>query len=145
MVAIIQAGARALADKHITVNGFSPGVVDTPLWTQLDKDMVAINAAENEGDAFAAFASEHCSDAPHGLRTSSPAVFLASADSDFITGQVMAIDGGMVLCRSPFGDSSRQLPGQRGRGSGAEDSLEGSKYGQALHHGQSHDARRRAQ
>jgi meso-butanediol dehydrogenase/(S,S)-butanediol dehydrogenase/diacetyl reductase len=25
------------------------------------------------------------------------AVFLASTDSDFITGQVMAIDGGMVL------------------------------------------------
>lgn len=98
VVALIQAAARALADKSITVNGFSPGVVDTPLWEQLDKDLVAIGDAEKPGDAFAAFASG----ALIG-RAATPAdivptaVFLAAPDSDYITGQVMAIDGGMVL------------------------------------------------
>jgi len=98
VVAIIQAGARALAGDHITVNGFSPGVVETPLWAQLDKDMVDIHAAEKEGDAFAAFASGALLGRAAQVADIVPtAVFLASADSDFITGQVMAIDGGMVL------------------------------------------------
>jgi len=98
VVAIIQAGARALAGDHITVNGFAPGVVKTPLWAQLDKDMVDIHAAEKEGDAFAAFASGALLGRAAQVADVVPtAVFLASADSDFITGQVMAIDGGMVL------------------------------------------------
>lgn len=98
VVAIIQAGARALASEHITVNGFSPGVVETPLWAQLDKDMVDIHAAEKEGDAFASFASGALLGRAAQVADIVPtAVFLASADSDFITGQVMAIDGGMVL------------------------------------------------
>ncbi len=99
VVAIIQAGgARALAGDHITVNGFSPGVVETPLWAQLDKDMVQIHAAEKEGDAFAAFASGALLGRAAQVADIVPtAVFLASADSEFITGQVMAIDGGMVL------------------------------------------------
>jgi meso-butanediol dehydrogenase / (S,S)-butanediol dehydrogenase / diacetyl reductase len=98
VVAIIQAGARALAGDRITVNGFSPGVVETPLWAQLDKDMVDIHAADKEGDAFAAFASGALLGRAAQVADVVPtAVFLASADSDFITGQVMAIDGGMVL------------------------------------------------
>lgn len=98
VVALTQAAARALAGNAITVNGFSPGVVDTPLWEQLDKDLVAIGDADKPGDAFAAFASS----ALIG-RAATPAdivptaVFLAAPDSDYITGQIMAIDGGMVL------------------------------------------------
>ena len=54
--------------------------------------------AENEGDAFAAFASGALLGRAARVEDIVPtAVFLASADSDFITGQVMAIDGGMVL------------------------------------------------
>lgn len=98
VVAIIQAGARALAGDRITVNGFSPGVVETPLWAQLDRDMVDIHAAEKEGDAFAAFASGALLGRAAQVADIVPtALFLASTDSDFITGQVMAIDGGMVL------------------------------------------------
>ncbi len=98
VIALTQAAARALAKNSITVNGFSPGVVDTPLWEQLDRDLVAIGDADNPGDAFSAFAAG----ALIG-RAATPAdivptaVFLAAPDSDYITGQVMAVDGGMVL------------------------------------------------
>ncbi|MFM6974991.1 MAG: SDR family NAD(P)-dependent oxidoreductase [Agromyces sp.] len=95
VISLTQSGARALAEHHITVNAFAPGVVDTPLWTKLDADLEAIGEGQN---GFASMAS--------GIllgRAAEPsdivpvAVFLASADSDYTTGQVIMIDGGMVL------------------------------------------------
>jgi len=57
VVALTQAGARALASKGITVNAFAPGVVDTPLWTQLDKDLMAMGASSAPGEAMESFSS----------------------------------------------------------------------------------------
>jgi meso-butanediol dehydrogenase/(S,S)-butanediol dehydrogenase/diacetyl reductase len=96
--ALTQAAARALAEHNITCTAFAPGVVDTPLWTQLDADLQSIGDAQRPGQAMAEFAA--------GILRGRPAVpedlvgtavFLASADSDYITGQVIMADGGMVL------------------------------------------------
>lgn len=96
--ALTQAAARALAEHNITCNAFAPGVVDTPLWTQLDADLLDIGDAEQPGQAMADFAS--------GILRGRPAtpedivgtaLYLASSDSDYLTGQVIMIDGGMVL------------------------------------------------
>jgi meso-butanediol dehydrogenase / (S,S)-butanediol dehydrogenase / diacetyl reductase len=96
--ALTQAAARALAEHNITCNAFAPGVVDTPLWTQLDSDLVSIGDAERPGQAMADFAA--------GILRGRPAtpddvvgtaLYLASSDSDYLTGQVVMIDGGMVL------------------------------------------------
>jgi len=96
--ALTQAGARALAEHNITCNAFAPGVVDTPLWTQLDADLLAIGDAQAPGQAMADFSA--------GIlrgRAATPqdivgtALFLASSDSDYVTGQVIMVDGGMVL------------------------------------------------
>jgi meso-butanediol dehydrogenase/(S,S)-butanediol dehydrogenase/diacetyl reductase len=96
--ALTQAAARALAEHNITCNAFAPGVVDTPLWSQLDTDLMDIGDAEEPGQAMADFAA--------GIlrgRVAEPAdivgtaLFLASSDSDYCTGQVVMIDGGMVL------------------------------------------------
>ena len=96
--ALTQAAARALAEHDITCNAFAPGVVDTPLWTQLDADLLEIGDAERPGQAMADFSA--------GILRGRPAtpedilgtaLFLASADSDYLTGQVVMVDGGMVL------------------------------------------------
>ena len=96
--ALTQAAARGLAEHNITCNAFAPGVVDTPLWAQLDTDLRAIGDAELPGQAMADFAA--------GILRGRPAIpadlvgtalFLASTDSDYLTGQVIMIDGGMVL------------------------------------------------
>jgi meso-butanediol dehydrogenase / (S,S)-butanediol dehydrogenase / diacetyl reductase len=98
VVSLTQSAARALATHNITVNAFAPGVVNTPLWEQLDKDLMALGVSSKPGQAIAEFSA--------GIlrgRAASPAditgttTFLASADSDYMTGQVMMIDGGMVL------------------------------------------------
>ena len=98
VVSIIQGAARALAGHGITVNGFAPGVVDTPLWKQLDADLVSIGDAQEPGQAMKEFSAGILLGRPAQPEDiAGTALFLASADSDYMTGQVVMIDGGMVL------------------------------------------------
>lgn len=99
VLAMINGGAKALVDHNITVNGYGPGVVRTELWEQLDKDLVAIGKFENEGQSMDQLAK----DMILMKRYSYPedvvgtASFLASPDSDYMTGQLLMIDGGMIM------------------------------------------------
>lgn len=96
--ALTQATARALAEHNITCNAFAPGVVDTPLWTKLDEDLMNIGDAEKPGQAMADFASDILRGrVATGEDILGTALYLASSDSDYLTGQVIMIDGGMVL------------------------------------------------
>ena len=51
-LALTHCGALALSEHNITVNGYAPGVVVTPLWEQLDKDLVDIGFKQKEGQAY---------------------------------------------------------------------------------------------
>jgi meso-butanediol dehydrogenase/(S,S)-butanediol dehydrogenase/diacetyl reductase len=96
--ALTQAAARALAEYDITCNAFAPGVVDTPLWTKLDEDLMTIGDADEPGQAMADFAADILRGrVATGEDILGTALYLASADSDYLTGQVIMIDGGMVL------------------------------------------------
>jgi meso-butanediol dehydrogenase/(S,S)-butanediol dehydrogenase/diacetyl reductase len=95
VISLTQAAARALAPHGITVNAFAPGVVATPLWTKLDADLERMGAGDAGFDSMAA-----------GILLGRPAqpadivptaIFLAAPDSDYITGQVIPIEGGMIL------------------------------------------------
>jgi meso-butanediol dehydrogenase/(S,S)-butanediol dehydrogenase/diacetyl reductase len=96
--ALTQAAARALAEHDITCNAFAPGVVDTPLWTRLDADLVEIGDAAEPGQAMADFSAGILRGRPAAPEDLvGTAMFLASSDSDYLTGQVIMADGGMVL------------------------------------------------
>jgi meso-butanediol dehydrogenase/(S,S)-butanediol dehydrogenase/diacetyl reductase len=98
VISLTQSGARALAGNNITVNGFAPGVVNTPLWEQLDKDLMELGASERPGQAIAEFSAGilrgRAASADDIVGTTT---FLAAPDSDYMTGQIIMIDGGMVL------------------------------------------------
>lgn len=98
VVSLTQSAARDLARHGITVTGFAPGVVATEMWEQVDRDLMAIGAAEWPGQAMEEFSADILKG-----RVAQPAditgttTFLASADSDYMTGQIVMIDGGMTL------------------------------------------------
>ncbi|HEU0207221.1 MAG TPA: SDR family oxidoreductase [Pseudolysinimonas sp.] len=95
VISLTQAGARALAEQGITVNAFAPGVVATPLWIQLDADLAKMGAADA---GFDSMSNDILLGRPAQPEDIVPtALFLASADSDYITGQVIPIEGGMIL------------------------------------------------
>lgn len=95
VISLTQAGARALADQGITVNAFAPGVVATPLWIKLDADLAKMGAADAGFDSMSADILLGRPAQPEDIVPT--ALFLASADSDYITGQVIPIEGGMIL------------------------------------------------
>jgi meso-butanediol dehydrogenase / (S,S)-butanediol dehydrogenase / diacetyl reductase len=92
-----QTAARDLAKHGITVNTFAPGIVRTPLMEELAKK-AAQDAGKPEEWGWQQFAG--------GIamgRLSEPfevagvVSFLASSDADYITGQSILVDGGMVF------------------------------------------------
>lgn len=98
VISLTQAAARSLAEHGITVNAFGPGVVQTDLWTQLDIDLMEMGASSRPGEAMEDFSAG----IPLG-RSSVPqdivgtVDFLISPASDYMTGQCLMIDGGMIM------------------------------------------------
>ncbi|KPP99360.1 SDR family oxidoreductase [Marinobacter sp. HL-58] len=97
--AMINGGAKALVDHNITVNGYGPGVVRTELWEQLDKDLVAIGKFEKQGQSMDELAEKMILMKRYSYPEDivGTASFLASSESDYMTGQLLMIDGGIVL------------------------------------------------
>lgn len=97
--AMINGGAKALVDHNITVNGYGPGVVRTELWEQLDKDLVAIGKFEKQGQSMDQLAENMILMKRYSYPEDvvGTAAFLASSESDYMTGQLLMIDGGMVM------------------------------------------------
>jgi acetoin reductase-like protein len=94
VISMNQSIALALAEHKINVNAIAPGIVDTPLWVEVDKQFAGLLGME-VGEPKATFIKS----IPLG-RIEQPedvtgaAVFLASADSDYITQQTLNVDGG---------------------------------------------------
>ncbi|SDE21192.1 SDR family NAD(P)-dependent oxidoreductase [Limimaricola pyoseonensis] len=98
-LAMIIGGAKALWEHKITVNGYGPGVVKTELWEQLDKDLVEIGMFEEEGQSMDHLAKTMILmkqlSTPDDVKGT--AAFLCSDESDYMTGQLIMIDGGMIM------------------------------------------------
>jgi meso-butanediol dehydrogenase/(S,S)-butanediol dehydrogenase/diacetyl reductase len=97
-LAVTQATARGLIEHGITVNAFAPGVVDTPMWIGLNEDIRAIHDQPAEDDPMRDFATNTLVGRPAAPEELAPfLVYLASPESDYMTGQMYMVDGGQVL------------------------------------------------
>jgi len=98
VVAVTQASARGLIEHGITVNAFAPGVVDTPMWIGLNEDIRAIHDQPTDADPMREFATGTLIGRPAAPEELAPfLIYLASPESDYMTGQMYMVDGGQVL------------------------------------------------
>jgi meso-butanediol dehydrogenase / (S,S)-butanediol dehydrogenase / diacetyl reductase len=103
VIGLTQSAAKALAPHQITVNAMNPGIIDTSMWQTTDRELAAIHAAES-GKQY------HPGEVTDEIRSQIPlsrvglpedvaalALFLASDDSDYMTGQAINVCGGLVM------------------------------------------------
>ncbi|WP_068499592.1 acetoin reductase [Paenibacillus kribbensis] len=89
--------AKELAKYKITVNAYCPGVAKTKMWDRIDEEMVKYSDDLKPGEAFEKFSSEIALKRYQTPEDVANLVsFLASDDSDYITGQAILTDGGLV-------------------------------------------------
>lgn len=94
--ALTQAAAKEYASSGITVNAYCPGIVGTDMWVEIDERFSEITGTP-KGETYKkyvegiALGRAQTPDDVAGL-----VAFLASDDSDYITGQSILTDGGIV-------------------------------------------------
>jgi D-sorbitol dehydrogenase (acceptor) len=94
VISYTQSAALALAPHRINVNGIAPGVIDTPMWKDVDALFARYeNRPIGEKKRLVGEA------VPLGRmgrpdELTGAAVFLASVDADYITAQTLNVDGG---------------------------------------------------
>jgi NAD(P)-dependent dehydrogenase (short-subunit alcohol dehydrogenase family) len=87
-----------MAEHKITVNAYAPGIVGTAMWDLIDEKLGEKTGAK-KGDTIKKYTNELIAlgrtSVPEDV--SSTVSFLASGDSDYMTGQTIVIDGGIVF------------------------------------------------
>lgn len=86
LIGFTKAVAREMGSRHVTVNAIAPGFIETDMTASLDESLksdlikqIPLGCLGNVEDIAGA------------------ALFLAGASSRYITGQVITVDGGMVM------------------------------------------------
>ena len=97
VVSYTQSAALAMAPHGIRVNAIAPGVIDTPMWGQVDA-LFARYEGLRPGEKKAAVSKA----VPLGYmgrpdQVAGAAVFLASDEASYITAQTLNVDGGNVM------------------------------------------------
>lgn len=94
--ALTQAAAKEYAAHGITVNAYCPGIVGTDMWVEIDERFSDLTGAP-KGETYKKYVEGIAlgrAQTPEDV--AALVAFLASDDSDYITGQAILTDGGLV-------------------------------------------------
>jgi len=86
IIALTKTSAKELASRNINVNAVAPGFIQTEMTAKLPDDVKEKMKAVIPLDKFGT---------PEDVANA--CLFLASNDADYITGQTIVVDGGMVM------------------------------------------------
>jgi NAD(P)-dependent dehydrogenase (short-subunit alcohol dehydrogenase family) len=94
VISLTQSAGLGLIKHGINVNGIAPGVVDTPMWDQVDSlfakyEKLPIGEKKRQVGAAVPAGRMGIPDDYRGV-----AIFLASHDSDYVVAQTFNVDGG---------------------------------------------------
>ena len=94
VISLNQSAALELVQHRINVNGIAPGVIDTPMWVDVDAQL-----SKHRGFATGSVRKLAESGVPYGRfgvpdDLAGAAVFLASDDAEYVVAQTLNVDGG---------------------------------------------------
>ena len=97
VVSLTRSAAQVLAPHRITSNCVCPGAVETAMWEQIDREWGALEGL-GQGEAW----KRRIRNIPLGRPERAEDVtnvvaFLAGPDFDYMTGQALNVDGGLVM------------------------------------------------
>lgn len=96
---LTQAMAMKMARHKITVNAYAPGIVGTPMWDQIDEELGQLKGRP-KGEMIKEYSQKLISLGKTSVPEDVAGLvggFLASQDSDYVTGQTMVVDGGIIF------------------------------------------------
>ena len=93
---LTQAAALEYASDGITVNAYCPGIVGTDMWVEIDERFAELTGAPKGAtyDKYVEGIALGRSETPEDV--AALVSYLAGPDSDYMTGQALIIDGGIV-------------------------------------------------
>lgn len=88
--------ALELAPQHITANSYAPGIVGTKMWEEIDA-RIAERTGKRRGEVIKQWVNDMTALGRVSVESDVAKLvsFLASSDSDYVTGQTQVVDGGM--------------------------------------------------
>ena len=86
VIGLTKAAAKELASRKITVNAVAPGFIETDMTAKLPEKIREQTFIQIPACSFG-----KTEDVAHAV------AFLASEEAGYITGQVLHVDGGMVM------------------------------------------------
>jgi meso-butanediol dehydrogenase / (S,S)-butanediol dehydrogenase / diacetyl reductase len=97
VISLTRSAAQALAPERITSNCVCPGAVDTAMWAQLDQELAALHNLPPREAWKRRIAGIPLGRPETAEDVAGVVAFLAGPDSDYMTGQAIKVDGGLVM------------------------------------------------